>query len=211
MLRLLALIVLLSMVSAFKAAARPAILSRNLANQHRNVIHGSSTSLQLMGGISEKLGNLVELVSGQTSITEDNIEDTLKEVKNILIDADVNLQVTNSLIAKVKEQAIGMKVDGNTKPGEQFISLLAAELVEIMGKEQTPLTKRSDGRANIILMAGLQGAGKTTAVGKLANWATKQAYGKKILLVAGDVYRPAAIQQLQTLGERLSIDVYVFK
>ena len=199
------------MVSAFKAAARPAILSRNLANQHRNVIHGSSTSLQLMGGISEKLGNLVELVSGQTSITEDNIEDTLKEVKNILIDADVNLQVTNSLIAKVKEQAIGMKVDGNTKPGEQFISLLAAELVEIMGKEQTPLTKRSDGRANIILMAGLQGAGKTTAVGKLANWATKQAYGKKILLVAGDVYRPAAIQQLQTLGERLSIDVYVFK
>lgn len=162
----------------------------------------------VFGGLAEKLGGLVELVSGQQTITEANIEDTLKEVKTILIDADVNLQVTNTLIQKVKEKALGMKVDAKQKPGEQFISLLAAELVETMGQAQTPLTRRSDGRPNIILLCGLQGAGKTTAVAKLANWAIKTSYGKKILLVAGDIYRPAAIEQLQTLGARLNIDVY---
>ena len=101
-----------------------------------------------------------------------------------------------------------MKVDSGNKPGQQFIELLAAELVDIMGKNQVPLIKRTDGRPNIILMAGLQGAGKTTAVGKLANWALKQKYGVKILLVAADIYRPAAIEQLQTLGTRIGVDVY---
>ena len=167
------------------------------------------TSLNMVfGGIASKFGSLVELVSGQGKITEANIEDTLKEVKTILIDADVNLQVTNSLIAKVKERAVGMVVAEGQKPGEQFISLLAAELVETMGQAQVPLTRRSDGRPNIILMCGLQGAGKTTATAKLANWATKQSYSKKTLLVAADIYRPAAIEQLQQLGARLSIDVY---
>ena len=169
---------------------------------------GSLTALQVFSGISEKLGGIVELVSGQDVITETNIEDTLKEVKTILIDSDVNLQVTNSLIEKVKQEAVGMKIDPKQKPGEQFISLLAAELVETMGKEQAPLAKRSDGRPNVLLMAGLQGAGKTTAVAKLANWAKKQEYAQKILLVAGDVYRPAAIEQLQTLGKRLDLEVY---
>jgi signal recognition particle subunit SRP54 len=162
----------------------------------------------VFGGIAEKLGSIVEFVSGQSTITEANIEDTLKEVKTVLIDADVNLQVTNTLIAKVKERAVGMKVDKDKKPGEQFISLIAAELVEIMGQAQAPLTKRSDGRPNIILMSGLQGAGKTTAAAKLASWALKQSYSKKVLLVAADIYRPAAIQQLQTLGGRLEVDVY---
>eukprot|EP00597_Dinobryon_sp_UTEXLB2267_P003471 CAMPEP_0170069744 /NCGR_PEP_ID=MMETSP0019_2-20121128/8305_1 /TAXON_ID=98059 /ORGANISM="Dinobryon sp., Strain UTEXLB2267" /LENGTH=484 /DNA_ID=CAMNT_0010277867 /DNA_START=136 /DNA_END=1586 /DNA_ORIENTATION=- len=151
---------------------------------------------------------IVEFISGQSTITESNIEDTLKEVKGILIDADVNLQVTNTLISKVKEKAIGMKVDSGKKPGEQFISLLAAELVDIMGQTQQTLSKRSDGRPNSILLLGLQGAGKTTACAKLANWALKQKYGTKILLVAADVYRPAAIEQLKTLGARLNVDVY---
>ena len=133
-----------------------------------------------------------------------------QEVKNILIDADVNLQVANSLIAKVKTRALGMKVEAGQKPGEQFISLLAAELVEIMGQSQVPLIKRSDGRPNVILMAGLQGAGKTTAVGKLASWALRQDYSKKILVVAADIYRPAAIEQLQTLGARLGENVFVY-
>jgi signal recognition particle subunit SRP54 len=162
----------------------------------------------VFSGIATKLGSIVEYVSGQGKITEANIEDTLKEVKTILIDADVNLQVTNSLIAKVKDRAIGMKVDDKQTAGEQFISLLAAELVDTMGQAQVPLTRRNDGRPNIILMAGLQGAGKTTAAGKLANWAAKQSYSKKTLLVAADVYRPAAIEQLQTLGARLGIEVY---
>lgn len=160
------------------------------------------------GGIAEKMGGIVELLSGQSVITEKNIEDTLREVKTILIDADVNLQVANTIIQKVKDQAIGMKIDAGQKPGEQFISLIAKELVNTMGSNQAPLIKRSDGRPNIILLAGLQGAGKTTAVGKLANWAINQKYGEKILLVAADVYRPAAIEQLQTLGQRLNIDVY---
>ena len=129
-------------------------------------------------------------------------------MKTILIDADVNLQVTNSLLAKVKERAIGMTVEAGQKPGEQFISLLANELVEIMGQAQAPLARRSDGRPNIILMAGLQGTGKTTATCKLANWALKQQYAKKPLLVAADVYRPAAIEQLITLGQRIGVDVY---
>lgn len=103
---------------------------------------------------------------------------------------------------------VGMKVESGQKPGEQFISLLAAELVETMGKSQAPLIRRTDGRPNIILLAGLQGAGKTTAVGKLATWALQQKYSTKLLLVAADVYRPAAIEQLQTLGERVGVDVY---
>jgi signal recognition particle subunit SRP54 len=131
-------------------------------------------------------------------------------VKTILIDADVNLQVANSLISKVKARAVGMKVEAGQKPGEQFISLLAAELVEIMGQIQIPLIKRTDGRPNVILMAGLQGAGKTTAVAKLASWALRQEYSKKILLVAADIYRPAAIEQLQTLGSRLGDFVEVY-
>lgn len=160
-------------------------------------------------GLAEKLGSIVELVSGQSTITESNIEDTLKEVRTTLIDADVNLQVTNQLIAKVKENALGMKVDPNQKPGEQFISLLASELVSTMGERQVPLTRRTDGRPNVILMAGLQGAGKTTAAAKLANWGLQQEdYAKRVLLVACDVYRPAAIEQLQTLGARLGVDVY---
>ena len=127
-----------------------------------------------------------------------------------MIDADVNLKVTNTLIAKVKEKAVGMKVDTSAgrKPGEQFISLLAAELVNIMGQSQEPLRKRTDSRPNTILLLGLQGAGKTTACAKLANWAMKKKYGEKVLLVAADVYRPAAIEQLKTLGARLGIEVY---
>eukprot|EP01036_Dinobryon_divergens_P033287 gene33287-43040_t len=151
---------------------------------------------------------IIELISGQTTITETNIEDTLKEVKGILIDADVNLQVTNTLIAKVKDKAIGMKVEAGKNPGEQFISLLAAELVDVMGQKQEALIKRTDGRPTSILLLGLQGAGKTTACAKLAQWAVKQKYGTKILLVAADVYRPAAIEQLKTLGARLNIEVY---
>ena len=121
----------------------------------------SQLRLYQMGGLAEKLGGIMEVIVGQNKITEANIEATLDEVKTILLDADVNLQVTNALISKVKEKAIGMKVETGQKPGEQFISLLAAELVEIMGQAQVPLTRRTDGRPNIILLCGLQGAGET--------------------------------------------------
>eukprot|EP01041_Mallomonas_annulata_P013768 gene13768-29279_t len=174
------------------------------------IINRQSSGIPLFAGetLAEKLGGIVEFISGQSKITENNIEDTLKEVKTILLDADVNLQVTNALISKVKDRAIGMKVEAGQKPGEQFISLLASELVQIMGEAQAPLTRRSDGRPNVILLSGLQGAGKTTAAGKLANWAIQQGYAKKPLLVAADIYRPAAIEQLQILGKRINVDVY---
>ena len=126
----------------------------------------------------------------------------------MLIDADVNVQVVNVLLSQVKEKAIGMKVEASMSPGQQFVSLLAAELVEIMGKEQSPLLRSETTRPTTVLLLGLQGAGKTTVAAKLANLATKLKFGTKILLVAADVYRPAAIEQLQTLGAKLAVDVY---
>jgi signal recognition particle subunit SRP54 len=116
--------------------------------------------------------------------------------------------VTNSLIEKVKQKAIGMKVESRQSPGEQFISLLASEMIDTMGKAQVPLIRRTDGRPTVIVLSGLQGAGKTTAAGKLCNWALRQQFAKKPLLVAADIYRPAAIDQLETLGARLNVDVY---
>lgn len=209
---------LLFLVVAFTTQVYSLVKFPSLRNSNRvsppsfldGQVRVSDTSLKVMQGISEKLGGIVELVAGQNTITENNIEATLSEIKTVLIDSDVNLQVANSLIAKVKEQAIGMKVDANQKPGEQFISLLAAELVNTMGSEKSELvSKRKDGRPSVLLMAGLQGAGKTTATAKLANWIKKnEEEGAKVLLVAGDIYRPAAIEQLQTLGARLEIDVY---
>ena len=203
------LLILILTLCAVEGLRFGAYRTKTFASESLRRREGSRLASSVFGGLAEKLGSIVELVSGQTTITEANIEDTLREVKGVLVDADVNLQVTNTLIQKVKEKAIGMKVDTTKqKPGEQFISLLAAELVETMGQAQTPLVRRSDGRPNVLLLCGLQGAGKTTAVAKLANWATKQSYGKKILLVAADIYRPAAIEQLQTLGAKLGVDVY---
>lgn len=166
-----------------------------------------SSSTQLHG-IAEKFTGLVEGLMGRTRISEENIAETLREVKTILVDADVNLQIANTIIDKVKERALGMKVDSSQKPGEQFISLLAAELVDVMGSSKSGLQKRTDSRPNVILLLGLQGVGKTTASAKLANLVMKEGYGKKVLLVAADVYRPAAVEQLKILGQRLNIDVY---
>lgn len=123
----------------------------------------------------------------------------------------MNLQVATSLLDKVKENALGMKVEKDVKPGVQFISLLAAELVAVMGDANAPLAQRTDNKPTTILLLGLQGAGKTTVAAKLANWITKKQESdkrRKILLVAADVYRPAAVEQLQLLGQRLQIDVY---
>lgn len=194
---------LLNQVTAFSPSSF--YRTRPLVNRCQPQLQVTSSRLY---GIAEQMGSLLEVIVGQKTITEKNIEDTLKEVKNILIDADVNLQVANSLITKVKERALGMKVQPGQTPGQQFIALLGSELVELMGAAQAPLVRRTDSRPTIIMMLGLQGAGKTTAAGKLANYLLKKDQAKKILLVAADVYRPAAIEQLQTLGSRLNVDVY---
>lgn len=132
----------------------------------------------------------------------------LQEVKSALLDADVNLQVANTLLARVKGKALGMKVAENETPGKQFISLLAADLVEVMGSSKAPLNPRIGTNPATLVLVGLQGAGKTTAAAKLANWVSTHDYGKKVLLVAADVYRPAAVEQLQLLGSRMGVDVY---
>ena len=205
---LLSLLYLLSCSYALLPQNRFKSISTYSSSINNKVNNNNILQLNMFNGIANKMVDVIELLSGQSTITEANIEATLKEIKTILIDADVNLQVCNSLINKVKEKAIGMKVASGKKPGEQFIELLAAELVEIMGKEQVPLTRRTDGRPNIILLAGLQGAGKTTLCGKLTNYILKQKLATKVLLVACDIYRPAAIDQLQTLGAKLSVDVF---
>ena len=192
-------IVLVSNVYSFQI---PSSLSSSLRIRKYNNMN------MMLGGIAERMTGIVELLQGQQKVTEQNVDATLKEIKAALLDADVNLVVANTLISKVKEKVIGMNVPKGKTPGEQFITLLAAELVDAMGTEQVPLSRRTDGRPNIILMAGLQGAGKTTAAAKLANWVNKNKLSSKTLLVAADIYRPAAIEQLQTLGARLNVDVY---
>jgi signal recognition particle subunit SRP54 len=129
-------------------------------------------------------------------------------LKKILLDADVNLQVVNSLIDTVKSKAVGMQVVGDLNPGDQFVALLAREIQTLMGESESPLMKRKDNQPTVIMMLGLQGAGKTTQCAKLAQWMKQQGHSQKILLVAADTYRPAAIEQLKLLGSKLQMDVF---
>lgn len=155
--------------------------------------------------LSEKIQGVFARITGQGKLTEENISDALREVRRALLEADVNLAVVKEFIARVKEQALGAEVMQGLNPGQSFIKIVHDELVVLMGGEQSPLGKAADG-PTIILMAGLQGSGKTTTTGKLGLRLKKQ--GNRPLLVAGDIYRPAAIQQLQSLGKQIDIPVY---
>ncbi len=155
--------------------------------------------------LNEKLERSFKLLKGQGKITEINIAETLKEVRRALLDADVNFKIAKSFTNKVKDIALGQDVLNAVKPGQMMVKIVHDELAKLMGGETVDINLT--GKPTIILIAGLQGSGKTTFTGKLANH-LKSKKGKKPLLVAGDVYRPAAIDQLKVLGEQIGVPVY---
>ena len=155
--------------------------------------------------MGDRLSNAIKNIRGMGRITEDNINEAMREIRMALLEADVNYQVVKEFIAKVKEKALGMEVGKSLKPDELFIKIVKDELVELLGVEEAPLYV--DGKPSILMLVGLQGSGKTTTAGKLANYLRKK-HSKSPLLVACDIYRPAAIEQLQTIGKQLNIPVY---
>lgn len=155
--------------------------------------------------LSERLERSFKILKGEGKISEINVAETLKDVRRALLDADVNYKVAKNFTDKVKEKALGMNVLTAVKPGQLMVKIVHDELAELMGGEAVGL--QLDSKPAIILMSGLQGSGKTTFTGKLANMLkTKQK--KNPLLVACDVYRPAAIEQLKVVGEQVGVEVY---
>ncbi len=157
-------------------------------------------------GLSERLQSTIAKIKGKGKVTEQDVKIMMREVRFALIEADVNLKVIKKFVKSVSERAVGSDVMQSLTPGQQIIKIVQDELTNLMGGEQSPV-KFSTRPPTVIMMVGLQGAGKTTTTGKLANVLRKK-YNKKPLLVAADVYRPAAVKQLQTLGNQLSIPVF---
>lgn len=155
--------------------------------------------------LSERLERSFKILKGQGKITELNVAETLKEVRRSLLDADVNYKIAKDFTNKVKEKALGMDVLTAVKPGQMMVKIVHDELAELMGGKNVEVNIK--GSPAIILMSGLQGSGKTTFSGKFANL-LKTKKGKKPLLVACDVYRPAAIEQLKVLGQQIEVSVY---
>ena len=155
--------------------------------------------------LSDKLEKAFKTLKGEGRITEINVAETLKDVRRALLDADVNFKIAKDFTDKVKEKALGMNVIKSVKPSEMLVKITHDELTLLMGGQAEDISIK--GSPAIILIAGLQGSGKTTFSGKLANYLrTKK--GRSPLLVAGDVYRPAAIEQLKILGEQIEVPVY---
>src|SRR6187401_928282 len=155
--------------------------------------------------LSDKLDRAFKLVKGQGKITEINVAESLKEVRKALLDADVNFKVAKQFTDTVKEKAMGQQVLTAVSPGQLMIKIAHDELAQLMGGEKVDINISAN--PSIILMSGLQGSGKTTLSGKLANF-LKTKKQKLPLLVAADVYRPAAIDQLKVLGEQIGVPVY---
>ena len=155
--------------------------------------------------LGDRLTSVVNKIKGYGKITEDNISEITRELRLALLEADVNYQVVKEFINNVKEKALGEEVSNSLKPSELFIKIVKDELVELLGGEKKDLATTKS--FNILMLVGLQGSGKTTTIGKLALLLRKK-YNKKPLLVACDVYRPAAIDQLKQIGKELNIEVY---
>lgn len=155
--------------------------------------------------MGDRLTNAIRNIKGMGRITEENINDAVREIRMALLEADVNYTVVKEFINNVKEKALGQEVDKSLKPDELFIKIVKDEVVELLGGETAPLCV--DGNPSILMLVGLQGSGKTTTSGKLANYLRKKE-AKKPLLVACDIYRPAAIDQLKTVGKELNVPVF---
>ena len=155
--------------------------------------------------LGDRLQSAINKIKGYGKITEDNISEVTREIRLALLEADVNYKVVKEFINNVKEKALGEEVAKSLKPGEQFVKILKDELVDLLGGNKEDIYV--SGNPSVLMLVGLQGSGKTTTIGKLALLLRKK-YKKNPLLVACDVYRPAAIEQLQTIGKELNIDVY---
>lgn len=159
----------------------------------------------MFNNLSDKLDKAFHLLKGHGKITEINVADTLKEVRRALLDADVNFKIAKDFTTRVKEKAIGQNVLTTLQPGQLLVKIVKDELTELMGG--TEVGVNLSGNPSVILMSGLQGSGKTTFSGKLANF-LKTKKGKKPLLVACDIYRPAAVNQLHVVGDQIGVEVY---
>ena len=155
--------------------------------------------------LSDRLQDVVHKIKGYGKITEDNISEMMREIRLSLLEADVNYKVVKEFTNNVKEKALGEEVNKSLSPGEVFVKIVKDELTELLGGENTPLNV--NGNPATLMLVGLQGSGKTTTIGKLANYLRKN-NKKKPLLVACDVYRPAAIKQLQVNGEKVGVPVF---
>ena len=159
----------------------------------------------MFNSLQEKLESAFKNIKGQARISDLNIANTVKDIRRALVDADVNYKIAKEFTDKVKEKALGEKVITSVSPGQLMVKIVQDELTELMGGTESQFN--ITGNPAIILVAGLQGSGKTTFSGKLANY-LKTKKGKSPLLVAGDIYRPAAIDQLEVLGGQIGVDVY---
>ena len=159
----------------------------------------------MFDNLSDKLDKAFHILKGHGKITEVNVADTLKEVRRALLDADVNFKIAKDFTSRVKDKAIGQDVLTTLQPGQLMVKIVKDELTELMGGDAVGVNL--SGNPSVILMSGLQGSGKTTFSGKLANF-LKTKKNKKVLLVACDIYRPAAINQLHVVGEQIGVEVY---
>lgn len=155
--------------------------------------------------LGDRLQNAIHKIKGYGKITEDNISDMMREIRLALLEADVNYKVVKEFTNSVKEKALGEEVATSINPGDLFVKIVKDELTELLGGEQEDICLK--GHPAVLMLVGLQGSGKTTTIGKLANFLRKK-HSKKPLLVACDVYRPAAIEQLKQIGKQLNIEVY---
>lgn len=155
--------------------------------------------------LSERLQESLKKIRGQATLTEENMDEMLREIRLALLEADVNFQVVKEFIANTKEKALGQDVLGSLKPGQVVVKIVHDELVDLLGTDVSEIDFSR--KPTVIMMVGLQGSGKTTTSGKIAKLLTKK-YSKKPLLVAADIYRPAAVDQLKTLGQQLDVPVF---
>ena len=155
--------------------------------------------------LGDRLQNVMSKIKGYGKITEDNISEMTREIRLALLEADVNYKVVKEFVNNVKKKALGEEVKKSIRPGDLFVKIVNDELTELLGGEQKPLNLK--GNPAVLMLVGLQGSGKTTTIGKLSNYLRKK-HSKKPLLVACDVYRPAAIDQLKQIGKQLNIEVY---
>jgi signal recognition particle subunit SRP54 len=160
----------------------------------------------MLDNLTQRLAKVVKTIRGQARLTDDNISDMLREVRMALLEADVALPVVKDFIARVKEKAVGQEVVGSLTPGQALVGVVHRELTELMGGAKSELNLATQPPA-VILMAGLQGAGKTTTTAKLGKW-LKERQKKKVLAVSCDVYRPAAIEQLKTVAAQAGMDFF---